>query len=233
MTDPAADLALANRILSRENVMDAFGHISCRHPDDPGRFLISTALPPIVVRESDIIEYTMDGAPAQPTDKPLYSEAVIHSEIYKARPDVHAVCHHHAPAILPFCVSGTPLRPIFQTAASMGDNIPFWDSQDDFGDTNLLLTTSEHGASLARALGSNWMVLMRRHGATVVGRTVRETVFRAMHSTANAAAQLQATLLGHVDVLTAGEVTMAGGIGKGAVDRNWAYAVARLQQTER
>jgi ribulose-5-phosphate 4-epimerase/fuculose-1-phosphate aldolase len=233
MTRLASDLAQANRILSNENIMDAFGHVSCRHPDDPELFLLSTALPPVLVQEADIVEYTMAGAPVRPTDRRLYSEAVIHSEIYKARPDVNAVCHHHSLAVLPFCVSGTPLVPIFQTAASMGTDVPFWDSQDDFGDTDLLLTIPEHGASLARALGQNWMVLMRRHGATVVGRTLKETVFRAMHSAANAAAQLQAALLGHVDHLTPGEVTMAGGIGQGAVDRNWAYAAARLGRAER
>lgn len=233
MTSLVSDLACANRILSNEGVVDAFGHVSCRLPDNPDRFLLATALPPVLIQESDIIEYTIEGRPVQAVERPLYSEVVIHSEIYRARSDVNAVCHHHAAAILPFCISGRPLRPVFQTAASMGEEVPFWDSQDDFGDTNLLLTTPEHGASLARALGQNWLVLMRRHGATVVGRTLKETVFRAMHSAANAAAQMQAEQLGHVDVLTPGEVRLAASIGERAVDRNWAYAMTRLMQVER
>lgn len=229
----AYNLALANRLLTNEGVLDAFGHASCRHPTNPERFLISAALPPISVQESDIIEYHLDGTPATQTDRHLYSEVVIHSEIYVARPDVAAVCHHHAQAILPFCVSGVPLQPISQLGAAIGAEVPFWDSQDEFADTNLLLTRSEHGRSLARALGDNWIVLMRRHGATVVGRSLKEMVFRAVHSVANATAQLQAAMLGHVNVLTPGERALAGEVRASPVDRTWDFAVERLARVER
>ncbi len=107
--------------------------------------------------------------PVKPPTVQLYAERVIHGEIYKARPDVLAVCHHHAAAIMPFCISGDPVVPVFHLGAAMGAVAPFWDSRDDFGDTNLLVVKPEEGASLARALGSHSMVLMRRHGATVVG----------------------------------------------------------------
>lgn len=233
MTTLSSDLALANRILSNENVMDAFGHVSCRHPADPGRFLLSTGLAPILVQEKDIIEYGLDAKPVVPTDLPLYGEAVIHSEIYKARPDVQSICHHHAPAIMPFCVSGERLLPVCQTGGSIGAEAPFWDSQDEFGDTNLLLTRPEEGASLARALGPHWIVLMRRHGATVVGVSLREMVFRAMHSVANATMQMQAKLLGHVDVLRPGEVALVTAPRPSPVERNWAYAKERLARVER
>jgi ribulose-5-phosphate 4-epimerase/fuculose-1-phosphate aldolase len=232
-TSTASELAIANRLLSHEGLMDAFGHVSCRHPGDSKRFLLSVGLPPIAVSESDIIEYGLDGKPLSATDRPLYSEAVIHSEIYKARPDVNAICHHHAPAIMPFCVSGRPLRPVSQTGATIGGLAPFWDSQDEFGDTNLLLTLPEHGRSLAAALGQNWIVLMKRHGATVVGRTLKEMVFRTMHTAANATVQLQAALLGHVEELTAGEIALAGDIKTRAIERNWLYATARLARSER
>jgi ribulose-5-phosphate 4-epimerase/fuculose-1-phosphate aldolase len=227
----AAELAVANRILSNEGVMDAFGHASLRLPDRPERFLLSVALPPIVVHEADIVEYGVDGG-APRTDRPLYSESVIHAEIYRARPDVHAICHHHAPAVMPFCISGAPLRAVTQPGASIGHRVPFWDSQDDFGDTNLLLTTSEHGRSLARALGGDWVVLMRRHGATVVGRSLKEMVFRTMASTANAEAQLQAMRLGSAEGLTPGEIDLAGDLRASPIERNWTYAAARLARAE-
>ncbi len=233
MTSAVSELAIANRLLSNEGIIDAFGHVSCRHPEDPTRFYLAVGLPPIMVTESDIIEYDLHAKPLTPTDRPLYSEAVIHSEIYKARADVQSICHHHAPAIMPFCVSGRPLRPVCQTGATMGAEAPFWDSQDDFGDTNLLLTLPEHGRSLARALGPNWIVLMRRHGATVVGRTLREMVFRAMQTAANATVQMQAAILGKVDELRPGEIVLAGDIKPRAVERNWSYATARLALVER
>ncbi len=182
LSDIRRDLALANRLLSNEGVLDAFGHVSARHPENPERFLISVSLAPILVSEDDIVECTLDGRPVEPTERRLYSEGVIHSEIYRARPDVQAVCHHHAPKIMPFCISGEPLVPVSQLGAVIGSEAPFWDSQDEFGDTNLLLTRPEEGASLARALGPHWIVLMRRHGATVVARSVRELFFRAVHS---------------------------------------------------
>ena len=114
-----------------------------------------------------------------PPSAHLYAERVIHGEIYKARPDVMAVTHHHAPSIMPFCISGDPVVPVFHLGAAMGAVAPFWDSRDEFGDTNLLVAKPEEGASLARALGTHVMVLMRRHGATVVGASLRELVFRA------------------------------------------------------
>ena len=70
---------------------------------------------------------------------------------------------------MPFAISGVPLVPVFHLGAAMGLSAPFWDSRDEFGDTNLLVVKPEEGASLARALGKHAMVVMRRHGATVVG----------------------------------------------------------------
>jgi hypothetical protein len=87
---------------------------------------------------------------------------VIHGEIYKARPDVNAVAHHHAMPFLPFCNSGEELLPLYHMGAQIGEKVPFWDSRDEFGDTNLLVLKPEEGRSLAKALGPYWLVLMRR-----------------------------------------------------------------------
>ena len=110
MTDQRADLryelALANRILANENVFDAFGHVSVRHPDDPSRYLLSRSRAPELVEPNDILEFTLDSKPVSPPSVQLYSERVIHGEIFKARPDVMAICHHHCPAIMPFCIAG-------------------------------------------------------------------------------------------------------------------------------
>ena len=168
------ELILATRILANENVLDAFGHVSVRHPRDPRRYFIPRHRAPELAEAADIIEMTLNSEPVRPTEFRLYSERVIHGEIYKARPDVNAVCHHHAHAVLPYAISGQEMVPVFHLGAVIGQ-VPFWDQRDEFGDTNMLVVKPAEGASLARALGPNWMVLMRRHGATVAGTSLRAT----------------------------------------------------------
>src|SRR4030081_3936940 len=107
---PQAALAAANAILAREGVLDAFGHMSVRHPADASRFYLARSLAPERVTESDILEFDLSSQPAGPCNLPLYSERVIHGAIYQARPDVNAICHHHAPAMLPFCLTGLQLH---------------------------------------------------------------------------------------------------------------------------
>ena len=203
-------VARANRMIANEGVLDAFGHVTMRHPTDPGRYLMSRSRAPELVTPDDIHEFTLDSEIVKPIKERLYGERVIHGEIYKARPDVNAVCHHHAASILPFCISGMELKPVYHLGATMGDEVPFWDSRDDFGDTKLIVAKPEEGASLARALGANWTVLMRRHGATVAGTTLEELAFRTIYTARNAAMQIQAHTLGHVSPLTAAETELAG-----------------------
>ncbi len=228
------ELAIANRILAHEGVLDAFGHVSVRHPGDPNRYLLSRSRGPELVEAEDILEFTLDSQPLKPPTKRLYGERVIHGEIYKARPDVQAVVHHHAPAIMPYCVSGVELTPVFHLGATMGPKVPFWDSRDDFGDTSLLVIKPEEGASLARALGEYWTVLMRRHGATVAGRNLHEVVFRSIYGCRSAEFQSAAHALGHVGALSPGEREMAASynLDPGPVERAWEYWAVRLAKRE-
>ena len=228
------DLATAYRIVANEGILDAFGHISVRNPENPQRYFLSRSRAPALVQAGDILEYDLDSNPiAPPTTRP-YSERVIHGEIFKARPDVNAVCHHHAPSIMPFAISGVPLLPVFHLGAAMGRSAPFWDSRDEFGDTNLLVVKPEEGASLARSLGKHSVVLMRRHGATVVGGGLRELVFRTIYSARNAEHQLAAHVLGNVSPLTPGETDMAGelNLAPGPLARAYEYWVRRLAERE-
>ena len=228
------DLAVAYRMVANEGILDAFGHISLRHPNNPQRYFLSRSRAPGLVQATDILEYDLDSNPIVPPKERPYSERVIHGEIFKARPDVNAVCHHHAPSIMPFAISGVPLVPVFHLGASMGASAPVWDSRDEFGDTNLLVVKPEEGASLARALGDASIVVMRRHGATVVGGSLRELVFRTIYSAKNAEHQLQAHMLGNVSPLTAGEAQMAFEIHRapGPLARAHEYWVRRLAEKE-
>jgi len=228
------DLAVAYRIVATEGILDAFGHISVRNPENPQRYFLSRSRAPSLVQANDILEYDLDSNPIVPPKERPYSERVIHGEIFKARPDVNAVCHHHAPSIMPYAISGMPLLPVFHLGASMGASAPIWDSRDEFGDTNLLVVKPEEGASLARALGDASIVVMRRHGATVVGGSLRELVFRTIYSAKNAEHQMAAHVLGNVSPLTAGEAQMAFEIHRapGPLARAYEYWVRRLAERE-
>src|SRR3984893_16666165 len=232
--DLRQQLAHAYRIVANEGILDAFGHISVRNPNNPQRYFLSRSRAPSLVQPDDILEYDLDSNPIVPPTMRPYSERVIHGEIFKARPDVNAVCHHHAPSIMPFAISGVPLQPVFHLGAAMGQRAPFWDSRDEFGDTNLLVVKPEEGASLARALGSHAIVVMRRHGATVVGGELLELVFRVIYSAKNAEHQLAAHALGHVSPLTDGEAEMAAGLNlaPGPLARAYEYCVTRHAKAE-
>ena len=231
LAEACADLALANRIVANEGIIDAFGHVSMRHPDNPGRYLLSRSRAPELVRPDDFIEYDLDSQKIGKVDLPQYSERVIHGEIYKARPDVMSVCHHHCPAFMPLLITGADYLPVFHLGSGGGIKPPYWDQHDEFGDTNMLVVKPEEGASLARALGQNQMVLMRRHGVTVVGSSVRECVFRSVFSARNADFQVRAMMIGGpIASLSPGETQLASQItGKTTgLTRSWEYWSMRV-----
>jgi len=230
LNDLIEELALANRILGHEGVLDAFGHVSVRHPGNPGRYLLPRSRSPALIEPGDILEFTLDSEPVKPPKVLMYAERVIHGCIYQARPDVMAVCHHHAPAIMPFAIAGKPIVPVFHLGAATGEEMPFWDQHDEFGDTNLLVVKQEEGHSLARALGQHSAVLMNRHGATVVGSGLKELVSRSIFMCQNAEYQWRALMLGASAPLHAGEIRLAGAISRlpNVVTRTWEYWSARV-----
>lgn len=224
------ELAMANRIVAHEGVLDAFGHVSIRHPSNPSRYFLSRSRSPELVEVADIYEFDLDSQPVVTPKQAMYSERVIHGEIYKARPDVMAVCHHHAPAMLSYCITGEKLFPVFHLGASMGPIVPFWDQREEFGDTNMLVQKPEEGASHARALGKNTTVLMRNHGVTVACGNLRELVFRTIYAARNAEYQTQAKIIGTVRSLSPGEIKMAGTLPlqPNTTSRAWEYWSTRL-----
>ena len=224
------DIVDANHILANEGVLDGFGHVSARHPHHPDRFLISRSRSPALVAREDIVELDLDGEPLEPLKVGLYVERVIHGAFFRARPDVMAVSHHHAASVMPFCQTGVPIVPVFHVGAVIGETVPFWDSRDEFGDTNMLVETLDQAHSLARACGENWSVLLRRHGACNLGRSVREVVFRSVHLKQNAELQFQSQVLGAVSPLTSTEIALAAQLNLGALvqTRLWDYWKGRL-----
>jgi HCOMODA/2-hydroxy-3-carboxy-muconic semialdehyde decarboxylase len=200
------ELVTANRILAREGVVDAFGHTSIRHPDRPDRYCLSRARAPECIEPGDIMEFTLDGVAIEPAGRKPYAERFIHGAVYEARPDVHAVVHNHSPAVIPFGITGVPLRPVMHMCASMGTHVPVWDSRTTFGDTNLLVTGVPMARDLAAVLGDRPVALMRGHGCVVAGGSLREVVFNAVYLELNAALQARAAALGEITFLSDGEV---------------------------
>ena len=225
------ELSLANRIVANEGVIDAFGHVSMRHPDNPRRYLLSRSRAPELVAPEDFIEYDLDSKPVREPSVTQYSERVIHGEIYKARPEVNSVCHHHCAAFMPLLATGIDYVPVFHLGAIGGIKPPFWDQHDEFGDTNMLVCKLEEGASLARALGPHWMVLMKRHGVTVAGTSVRDCVFRSVYSARNAEYQVQSLAIGGaIASLSPGETQLASQIvaTTTGLTRSWEYWSMRV-----
>jgi HCOMODA/2-hydroxy-3-carboxy-muconic semialdehyde decarboxylase len=188
------DLVAGNRILYNEGVVDGFGHISARDPRDPNRFLLSRARAPGMVEAADIQTFDMDANVVGKDDRPVYSERFIHSEIYRARPDVNSVVHTHSPTVVPFSVTSEPMRPI--RASFFYPEVPVFDTRDAAGWTDLLISNPALGKALAEKLGNNSVVLLRGHGNAVVAPTVRLVVYRAFYTEANAKLLLQAKLIG-------------------------------------
>src|SRR6266566_2085454 len=192
------ELVTANRILAREGVVDSFGHVSVRHPDRPDRYLLSRARAPDLIEIDDIMEFTLDGTPVDARERKPYLERFIHGAVYEARPDVCSVVHNHSPSVIPFGVTRTRLKPLLQLCATMGHEVPVWDSRDRFGDTTLLVENMDMGRDLARTLGARTSALMRGHGCVVIGRSIRESVFISIYLEINAKLQIEAMAMGEV-----------------------------------
>ncbi len=202
------DLVIANRILAHEEVVDAYGHVSVRHPDRPERFFLARSLAPELVTHDDIVEFTLDGQPVGEESRALYLERFIHGGIFEARRDVMAVVHAHAEDILPFgIVSATPLRPVIHSGSFLGAHVPIWDIADKFGDTNLLVANVDQARDLAKCLAGWNVVLMRGHGFVAAARSLIEAVRMAVFLPRNARALLKAHQLGGpIKYLSQGEI---------------------------
>jgi HCOMODA/2-hydroxy-3-carboxy-muconic semialdehyde decarboxylase len=199
--DQRRSLAEANHVLVDQRILDAFGHVSVRCADDPGAFLLSRNLAPGLVGPDDVQRITLDGTTDDP--RPSYLELWIHAEVYRARPDVHAVVHSHSPAVIPFGVAKTPLRPVLHMAGFLAPEVPVFEVRDTLGPaSDLLIRDARSGAALAASLGQASVVLMRGHGSTAVGATLQEAVYRAVYTEVNAGVQAEALQLGEPAYLT-------------------------------
>lgn len=223
---PAAlreEIAVANRILFHQRVVDGFGHVSLRHPSRPECFLLARSMAPALVTADDIICFGPDGEPLDARGRSVYLERFIHSEIFRARPEVMAVVHSHSPSVVPFgVVREVKLRPICHMSGFLAPAAPVFEIRDTAGPgSDMLIRDRALGEALARSLGAQAAVLMRGHGSTVVGVSLRQAVFRAVYTEVNAKLQADAMRLGAVTFLTDAEAAAASRTNDGQIDRAW------------
>ena len=225
------DLVSANHILFKEGVVDGFGHVSMRDERDPERFLLSKSIAPATVTARDVMEFGMDGEPLNPRGRKPYLERYIHSEIYRARPDVQAIVHSHSPALIPFGITGTSLRPVFHMSGFLGSATPIFEIREAGGPaTDMLIRDRKLGAALARTLGAAPFALMRGHGSVAVGATLKQVVYRAIYAEVNARLQSEALRLGTITFLNEQEAANASRTNDSVIDRPWGLWKARVKE---
>ncbi len=224
------ELVIANHVLANENVVDSYGHISLRHPENPEHFFISCSRSPEIVARDDLMEFDLEGNSVDGSTMVPYGERFIHGAIFEARPDVQSIVHNHALSVIPFGVTQTPLKPIIHTGAAIGQNIPIWDIEDEFGATDLLVRNMEQGRDLAKCLGNATVVLMRGHGCTIVGKHVKGATIGAVYLQISASVQLQSMQLGKPKYLSIEETEKCTEMFYSdlAMDRVWENLVRRV-----
>jgi ribulose-5-phosphate 4-epimerase/fuculose-1-phosphate aldolase len=223
LSSAVAIVSEANHILYRHAVLDAFGHVSVRHPTRPNCFLMARNMAPASVKITDIMTIEADGSPTAGDTRRPYLERFIHSEIYKAQSEVGAIVHSHCADVIPFSlVKNNPLRPTYHMAGFIGPRVPVFEIRDTIGDeSDMLISSPVLGSALAKTLGGSAAILMRGHGATVVGRNAQEAVFRAIYLMQNARIQSTAQQLGTPLYLNREEAAKADAVNAGQVDRAW------------
>ena len=225
------ELVIANHVLANEKVVDSFGHISVRNPENPKHFFLSCSRSPEIVSIEDIMEFDLEGNNVDGSLLRPYGERFIHGALLEARPEIQSVVHNHSLSVIPFGVTNTPLLPIIHTGAAIGRNIPTWDIHDNFGDTDLLVRNMEQGRDLAKTMGQANVVLMRGHGCSVVGSSIKEATLTAVYLQISATVQLQSMSLGDVRYLTPGETDECTNMFYSdlSVDRVWENLTTRVK----
>jgi ribulose-5-phosphate 4-epimerase/fuculose-1-phosphate aldolase len=255
----ASKLIDANHILHYHSVLDAYGHISVRFLNNgsPDCFLMSRSMAPATVTSTDDLHVyrVADGEPLDPEVK-HFAERYIHSEIYKRFPHVQAVVHSHSDAVVPYTISGVPLRAVFHMGGFLGSRetgVPVYDIakhviQPSLNEPqDMLVRSTQLGAALAQMFDQgDSVVLMRGHGMTVVGESIEEVVLRSVYTQKNAAIQTtalvsQAAFLGtggNLNAVGAGqglrylsekEAEDATGMTKWSKERPWGLWVAEVR----
>jgi HCOMODA/2-hydroxy-3-carboxy-muconic semialdehyde decarboxylase len=185
------------------------------------------------------MEFDLDSNPIESKGRAMYLERYIHGEIYKLRPDVHAVVHNHSPSTIPFGVTDMPLQPLVNTGAFIGLGVPTFEIRDFQPSGDLIIRSPHLGKSLAQVLDEKPAALLRGHGSVVVAADLPHVAVRSIYLEVSAKLQVQSVLLaaaagnGRVNYLDEGEIrdTVARQDGKRTWERAWHLWRAKAMAT--
>jgi L-fuculose-phosphate aldolase len=176
----------AIRMLERAGFIDHNGHASARR-DDASFYINSGASVRGALTVDDIVTVDLDGNVVAGVAKPPL-EYHIHSEVYRARPDVHAVMHTHPQWSTFLTMVGEQYKAVYAQGVLLGD-IPLLDSP-------LSVNTRPMGEKLVAALGRGPAVLLKAHGVVIVGATIVECFALSAYVEENAYRQYMAMQIG-------------------------------------
>ena len=201
MSELARTLADALRMLEAAEVIDFNGHMSCRVPGTENILINSGKSVRSRITAADIIAIDMDGKPVEGDVVPPM-EFHIHTEIYRRRPDVNAVAHTHPLWSTLFSMVGETVQPVTMQAAVMGPVQAFAKTAS--------INRQDLAVELAATLGSHRVVMLKSHGAVVVGADIVEAFVLAIYLEETAKRQYLARALGTPYALVAAEVEKIG-----------------------
>ena len=222
---------LGNRICALDEVVDAFGHVTVRNPEKPDTFFISWATSPEFVTVDDLQLCDFEGNILNGDTRPAYGERILHARVYKARPDVNAVCHGHPASLMPFICSDIPYRPIGNGAALFADGVPLlveWDPESGRG-----ISTVAAADSLAEVLGHRRAALIDGHGIVAAEDCVQKlaTVCSSLKSSAELLFKmLQIGATPKAVDPEAAKLTAMTSLGEVGINRSWNYKVRKAKE---
>lgn len=185
----------AIRMLERAEIIDHNGHCSIRR-DANSFYINSGASMRGALTVDDIVGVDLNGSLVEGSAKPPL-EFHIHSEIYRARPDVNAVMHTHPKWSTFLTMTGTPFKPVYAQGVLLGD-MPVMD-------TPMSVNTKPMGERLAATLGQGPAVMLKAHGVVAVGADIVECFALAAYVEENAYRQYMAMQIGEPYVFSAEE----------------------------
>jgi ribulose-5-phosphate 4-epimerase/fuculose-1-phosphate aldolase len=242
-------LIRANHILHHHGLVDAFGHISVRHPLNKDQYIIAAydpGAPALVKSAQDFISYWVkDSSPVDPGAPQGYSERYIHGEILRKFPKAKCVVHSHSEDVIPFTLSkgdGVPVRPVFHMAGFMGAYGCKVFNMDKLHGTSrapeehdMLIKNATLGEALASYLSETYpVVLQHKHGFTTFGASIEEAVYRAIYTQKNCVL-LQRALANFggdatlVDYLSSKEAEDCAAMNKKTLDKSFRLWVREVQ----
>jgi ribulose-5-phosphate 4-epimerase/fuculose-1-phosphate aldolase len=231
LNDLKNKLITACRILDQQDLANPMGHISVRIPDTD-TFLITRSIAPGMATYDDVLACNLQGEIVGGKHARTFGEVWAHIAVYRKRADIQSVAHTHSPYVVALSMTDTTLLPVSIEALKLGyDPIGFYRNM-------IHLQTLEIGNEVADLIGTNRAVVLKGHGALVVGKSIEETTVSCAELEKAAKHQVIATSTGKLRLMTPAEIEPVirffksmdaqGGMAS-PYGRTWEYLKSRLK----